>query len=186
MSVEKKITTVAEYEQFIRLPENRDRRFELIDGEIVAVSPTEEHGTIISLLTIHAGGYVLRNRLGRWSVETRYRMPNDDANARIPDASFTSSARLQPVVKRGAVPHMPDLAVEVRSPDDDLDDLRAKVAYDLANGSRLAWLLLPEDEAIEVHQPGEPVVVLSRDDTLTGGAVLPGFALPVRALFDLG
>lgn len=76
---------------------------------------------------------------------------------------------------------MPDLAVEVKSPDDSLRALRDKARYYLANGCRLVWLVLPDKQIIEVYTADKQP--LTEADTLTGGEVLPGFALPVRQVF---
>lgn len=46
MVIQTRRYTVAEFEQVIALPENQDRYFELIDGEIVEKMPTEEHSVI--------------------------------------------------------------------------------------------------------------------------------------------
>ncbi|MCK6580553.1 MAG: Uma2 family endonuclease [Anaerolineae bacterium] len=45
MTDRERLYTAEEFEQFIRTPENRARRLELIEGEIVErAMPTEEHG----------------------------------------------------------------------------------------------------------------------------------------------
>jgi hypothetical protein len=49
-TVKEQIHTVEEFEAFIQRPENADRLFELIDGEIVEKVPTEEHGVLALLL----------------------------------------------------------------------------------------------------------------------------------------
>jgi hypothetical protein len=36
---------------------------------------------------------------------------------------------------------------------------------------------------VTVHEPGKPPRTLTADGVLDGGDLLPGFALPVRALF---
>ncbi|MEO8393156.1 MAG: Uma2 family endonuclease [Chloroflexota bacterium] len=46
MAIQKQLYTIEDFEQFITQPENRDRRFELINGEIVEKMPTESHGII--------------------------------------------------------------------------------------------------------------------------------------------
>ena len=46
---------------------------------------------------------------------------------RLPDVSFIAGER--PVVKKGSIPQMPDLAVEVQSPDDSPADMRAEAAF---------------------------------------------------------
>ena len=77
---------------------------------------------------------------------------------------------------------MPDLAVEVKSPDDSLSKLREKAAYYLANGTLLAWLVYPKKRLVIVLTP-DSEEILTEDDTLDGGDVLPGFTLPVRDIF---
>jgi Uma2 family endonuclease len=85
-------------------------------------------------------------------------------------------------VKKGSVPEMPDLAVEVKSPDDSLKLLRDKAHYYLANGTRLVWLVIPEKRLVEVYTPDDEQI-LTEEDTLSGEDVLPGFTLPVRDIF---
>lgn len=43
--------TTAAFEQFIALPENADRRFELIAGEIVEKMPAQFHAAIVQLIS---------------------------------------------------------------------------------------------------------------------------------------
>jgi hypothetical protein len=46
MVVGKKLHTVEEFDEFIARPENRDRLFELLRGEIVEKVPTQQPGLI--------------------------------------------------------------------------------------------------------------------------------------------
>jgi Uma2 family endonuclease len=176
-------TTVEQFERFIERPENVDRRFELIDGEIVEMSPSELHGVIAAIIAARLLIFVEEFGLGRVAVESRYQMPGDNENARLPDVSFTSKARALPIVERGSVPQMPDLAVEIRSHDDKLKQLREKAAYYLANGSRMVWLVRPEKHMVEVYRPDSVMQSFSEEQTLDGGDVLPGFKLLVRDIF---
>jgi len=77
---------------------------------------------------------------------------------------------------------MPDLCVEIQSPDDSLKLMREKADFYLANGSRLVWLVYPSKQLIEVWTATEQAI-LKLEDTLTGGDVLPGFAVPVKRFF---
>jgi Uma2 family endonuclease len=180
--------TIEEFEAFIALSENADRRFELIDGEVVEKVPTEEHGVIVSIINGEIYVYLKRNPIGRVAVEARHKMPDDRRNSRIPDLAFTSAERALPITRQGAVPQMPDLAVEVKSPDDSINLLRAKAAYYLANGSRMVWLVYPEQRLVEVYRLDVDVLLLvdneERHDVLDGGDVLPGFELPLRDIFS--
>ncbi len=180
MGIREKLYTVEEFEAIADAPENTDRLLELIDGELVEKVTTEEHGMITGNLYVPLWTFVTTNRLGRVVIEARHRMPDDPHNARQPDLSFR--AGLTPLVKQGAIPQMPDLAVEVKSPSNTLRELREKARYYLANGTRLVWLILTENQLVEVYTPAEEFI-LGINDTLTGGDLLPGFTLPVRAIF---
>jgi Uma2 family endonuclease len=184
MALEKqKVYTVEEFERFVALPKNDERHFELIDGDIVEKPmPTQEHGRVISLFMKHFFRYFDRNPIGHPDPEVRYRMPGDKRNARQPDLSIVLDVTT-PIVKKGAVPRMPDVVVEVKSPDDSITKLRAKAAYYIANGTRLVLLVYPEQRIIEVYRPDADVQILTERDTLDGGDVLPGFSLAVKDVF---
>jgi len=174
--------TVQDFDAFIALPENADRLFELIDGEIVEKVPTEEHGFLASLLSGEIYIYLKQNPIGRVAVEPRHKLPEDEHNARMPDIAFTSSERALPIVTSGAVPQMPDLAIEIQSPDDAVLKMREKALYYLTHGARLVWLIFPRKQQIEVHT-ADDISVMTVGDTLNGGDVLPGFNLPVKDIF---
>jgi Uma2 family endonuclease len=175
-------TTVEEFERFLCMPENAGRLFELINGEIVEKMPTEEHGVIAINIAYELRGYVKQHKSGRVGVEVRHRMPQDDLNSRLPDLSFTTARR--PLVREGSVPEMPDLAIEIQSPDDTITAMREKADYYLTNGARLVWLVYPHKRLIEVYRPDADIEILLESDTLTGGDVLPGFSMPVTDVFE--
>lgn len=81
-------------------------------------------------------------------------------------------------------PVPPDLAVEVRSPTDRVRTLRVKAERYLELGTALVWLVFPEDQTVEVYTADSDVQVFRVGDVLTGGALLPGFTLPVQAVFE--
>ena len=180
MAVEERLYTVEEFEQIADSPENKDRLLELINGEMVEKVPTQEHGMVAGNIYGPLWNDVSQRKSGRVVMEVRHRMPEDQRNARIPDVSYTAGNK--PLVKKGSVPQMPDLAVEVKSPDDSLKLMREKARYYLANGVRLVWLVIPEKRLIEVYTLTHEEV-LSEVDTLSGEDVLPGFTLAVRDVF---
>lgn len=102
----------------------------------------------------------------------------------MPDAAFTSAARLLPVVEEGAVPLIPDLCIEVQSPHDSPRHMREKAAYYLANGARLVWLVYIKKRMVEVQYPDGEFDIFSEGEVLTGGEVLPDFKMPVAAIFE--
>jgi Uma2 family endonuclease len=183
MAIDKeRIHTVEEFEDFIALPENQDRLFELINGEIVEKMPTQLHALIASLFNLFLGVYMQQNPIGWVFTELRIKLPDDEQNDTLPDVAVVlkENRKLDP---DAPLTYMPDLAIEIQSPGQSEDGLRKKVAHYLANGTRLVWLTLPKKQAIEVHAPGQPVKTFGLDDTLDGGDVLPGFKLAVKDVF---
>ena len=181
MSAQKIDTSLNEFEQFIALPENSERLFELINGELVEKVPTEQHGTIAANATTEFNLYK-RQHGGRVTVESRYRPVDDTRNDRLPDVAYTRPENVEPIVTKGAVLHMPDLILEIKSPSDTYLEMREKALYYLKNGASLVWLVFPERQEVEVHT-ADTVVTFGSDDALDGGNVLPEFTLPVRDLF---
>ncbi len=184
MVVERKLHTIEEFETFIALPDNEDRLFELIDGEIVEKVPTERHSIVTGNTYAALREHVKPRNLGRVVFEVRYRVPGDDHNARLPDVSFTRRERLKPVVDEGVVSQIPDLCVEVQSPNDTARKMRDKAAYYLENGAQLVWLIYPKKRMVEVLYPDGEFDILSGNDTLTGGDLLPDFSILVSKLFE--
>lgn len=173
--------TVEEFEQLFAQAEHGDRLLELIHGEIVEKMPTEEHGIVAGNAVFALRSYVQLHKSGRVGVEVRHRIPNDEWNSRMPDVSYSTARRA--LVTKGSVPTMPDLAVEVQSPDDTIKAMREKATYYLANGAKLVWLVYPRKRIVEVYTADGEIDILHESDTLSGAEVLPDFTLPVAELF---
>jgi Uma2 family endonuclease len=104
---------------------------------------------------------------------------------RAPDVAFITHERLAPTgVPTGYFRGVPDLAVEVVSPNDRYTDVAEKIAEWLEYGVRMVVVVDPRRKAVDVHRPGQPTRTLGMDDTLDGEDVVPGWSLAVRDLFD--
>lgn len=172
--------TADEFEVFADRPENADRLLELNYGTVREKMPTLAHGFMNTRIALLLGKYLEVNPIGELVSEVRHQLPDDDHNAKLPDISFTLNARLTPILERGAVPQMPDLAIEIQSPDDSIREMREKAAYYLANGSQRVWLFFVKARTIEVHQNGAPILVLTGEMKVEGGDLLPGFSVSVN------
>ncbi len=53
----------------------------------------------------------------------------------------------------------------------------------LGAGARLVWVIDPRKRAVIVHRSPSDQTVLSGDDVLDGGDVLPGLRIALRDLF---
>jgi Uma2 family endonuclease len=178
MAVQREKVTLAEFHRLLAADPNR--LLELIEGEIVEKMSTQEHGEIALLLGAAMQQHATKNKLGRVGVEVRHEKEGDDENSRLPDISFVSG--IHPRIREGSVPQMPDLAVEIKSPDDSLKKLREKAHYYLANGTRMVLILDYFKKLIHVITPDDEDTLVE-GETLTCGDVLPGFSMPVRDIF---
>lgn len=188
MAIQKKLYSLEEFERFADSSENREKLLELIDGEIFEKMPTEEHGVVALNIGSAVKLHVKKNHLaGHVGVEVRHRNPVDKRNARIPDVSFRATD--EAAVQRGSVPAMPDLAVEILSPDDEYQDMLEKARFYLHNGSRLVWLAYPKLRTVTSCWLSDDGVMQTRthdiNSTLDGGDVLTDFKLTVKDVFDV-
>jgi Uma2 family endonuclease len=105
---------------------------------------------------------------------------------REPDVSFVSwdhfPGRVLP--NEQILSHTPDLAVEVLSPDNTVEEMKRKRREYFAGGARLVWQVYPEDRRVHVYTAPESFTELTEDQTLDGGEVLPGFTLTIRRWFE--
>jgi Uma2 family endonuclease len=161
-------------------------RYELIEGVLHRMSPAGfEHGEIGSTFVRHLGNFVVPRDLGRVVTgETGFFLSRDPETVVAPDAAFVRADRLPPrAERRGYLDLVPDLVVEVVSPNDRPTEVEDKVARYLAAGARLVWVTYPRRRLVRVHAPGRAPQDLSEGDALDGEDVLPGFRLPVDDIF---
>jgi Uma2 family endonuclease len=169
-------------EEFMALSEN-GKRYELVEGELVDMGqPGEEHGRISKRLDNKLTAHVEANNLGSLYITTGFRLA--PKTVRAPDLAFISASR--PVAKsREAIAVAPDLAVEVISPSDKWSDIIEKVREYQTVGVRLIWLVDPYTPSVHIfHQSDVIQTILSIEAELDGEAVLPGFKVAVKSLFE--
>jgi Uma2 family endonuclease len=77
------------------------------------------------------------------------------------------------------------MAVEVKSPTDSKRAMRRKAEKYLAAGTRLVWLVFPDEQNVEVYVADEDVETVGVDGVLDGKNILPTFRLTVRDLFGI-
>ena len=171
--------------------ENREAVLELAaDGRVIAITPTgsetgSRNGELFFQLKLYA------KLSGDWKAfdsSTGFRLP--DGSVVSPDASLLRLERwqaLSPEERRSFSPLCPDLVVELASPSDEgprgLSALRRKMAAYKANGARLGWLLIPQDQAVEVWPASGSPHRLASADVLDAGAEFPGLQLQLAEIW---
>jgi Uma2 family endonuclease len=174
--------TAAQLSTLLALPENHHRDFELIDGELIEMSPAGMLASLVTnLIAHHLTLHVMAGSLGYiTSAEGGYMLSEQTIVA--PDIGFIARDRMR-VFGNDFFPGAPDMAVEVLSKTDSKRKLRQKAELYLASGTQRVWLVFPEERTIEIYTGNEDVITIGQDGTLDGGDTLPGLLLPVRDCF---
>jgi Uma2 family endonuclease len=171
------------------LARSSETRFEIIDGEIIVMSPNVMRHMRLSkrlfmLMLPHEGE-------GELFFELPYVLEDSRKwvrGALVPDLMVVTAERMQAynaaVVKADNKPLMlvPDLTVEIISPSDRYSNMVRKVLKMLSDGVRAVWLVDPANRKVQVFS-GAVTTILDAEDTLDGGDILPGFSVTVAELF---
>jgi Uma2 family endonuclease len=178
-------TRLVTAEELWAMPNNARR--ELVRGEVRTMAPAGfDHGAVIMNIGVPLGAYVKAHRLGLvLGAETGFVLKRNPDVVRGADVSFVQASRIpaggRPVkFWEGA----PDLAVEVVSPGDTVEEVEEKVTDYLDAGTRMVWEVHPRRKTVTVHRPGSQPTVLRAGDTLDGSDVVPGFRLVVDQAFE--
>ena len=158
---------------------------ELIDGVIIKMSPAGGlHGFIELTLALLVGGFIKEREVGFCMVgEVGIYIRHEPDRIRSADLAVWSYAKLPDGPPAGLVEVVPDLIVEILSPNDRWTDMRQKIDDYFSIGVDTLWIVDPDEETVFVYRTASQRTALRRGDTLAGTGPLTGFALPVSELF---
>jgi Uma2 family endonuclease len=183
------VTTAARLmtaDELLRLPDD-GQRHELIAGELRTMAPTgDEHGGIVVAVIESLGTHVRANRLGRVRAgEPGFLLAQDPDTVRAPDVAFIRRERVRATGKvTGYRPGAPDLAIEIISPSDLYTEVDEKVAMWFAHGAKMVIVINPRRRTASVYRSPTQVTILTEAESLEGADVVPGWTMPVAALFE--
>lgn len=164
--------------------EHPDYRMELVDGEIIVMSPSGlEPDEVAVEIARQLGNWVRPRKLGRVAGSSAgFVLPTPDETVRAPDCSFIRAERL----KRSTMSFAqlaPDLVFEVVSQTDSPSKLRQKIQAFLRLGTQVGVLVDPRTRTLEVYRPGAAAVSLHDGDVLSLPDLLPGWEMPVDSIW---
>lgn len=173
-----------EPEELLAMPDGD--RYELIDG-----IPREKHmgaqsDEIALLIGSELNAFVRSQKLGRvYGSQTGYQcFPNAPKMVRMPDTSFVAAGRLEgDRTPEGYITIPPDIAVEVVSPNEEYEEVEAKVAANRSAGVKLIWVVSPKSKTVLIRRLDGTCAEVSEAGELSGEGVLPGFTCTVADLF---
>ena len=161
--------------------------YEVVDGRIVQKTVGVYEVEIANILTQFLGNFARTHGLGRAVVEMIFIIDRDRNLQRRPDVAFVSHARwpVQRRAPKSAVWDLvPDLVVEVVNPSNTADQVQEKIhEYFMARVSRV-WVVYPRQKEVYVYASPTQIEVLQLGQELDGGDLVPGFRLPLAALFE--
>jgi Uma2 family endonuclease len=162
--------------------------YEIIDGQRVELPPMSVYATWVASLLVNELAFFARmHPIGRPFPEMLFRLPLNGSRNRRPDVAFVTFERWpidRPIPAKGnAWDVVPDLAVEVTSPNDFADEIMQKVIEYFQAGVRLVWIIYPQQRLVHVYESPVRIRGLAHTDELDGGSVLPGFRVPLANLF---
>ncbi len=176
--------TDEQFEEICR--HNRDLRLERsARGELIIMPPTggetgERNAGIIGQLwqwnqSTHLGHV--------FDSSTGFKLPN--GAIRAPDVAWIKRDRwlaLTPAQRQKFIPLCPDFLIELRSPSDELADVRAKMREYQENGLQLGWLLDPKTRTVEIYRAQQVPDLVMNPASLSGEPILPGFSLDLTGI----
>ena len=177
--------TVTDEELMLMSSQNPELRFECnANGTLETMPPT---GGISGNREIKAGAYLLNwvesQDLGEvFSSSTGFRLAN--TAVRSPDAAFVAKRRLPDAwdEEDKFINLAPDFVIEIRSKNDSLAKLKAKMEEYISNGVQLGWLIDSKNQQALVYRRDGSITQYPATAVLSGEDIVPDFTLALRKL----
>ncbi len=179
-------------EEFVRLYET-EGPFELINGERIPLSPAVAgHNSVAKV--VYDALFLHDPEQVAYAVHSEAAFVMEESTdwvkgSRTPDVMVFRADRLaaykaeHPDWRRKPFILVPDLVIEVISQNDKYTEVEAKVDGYLEDGVQIVWVFDPKPKTVTVRSENS-YSKFTVKDTLTGGNVLPGFEIAVKAIFE--
>jgi Uma2 family endonuclease len=161
-------------------------RQELVGGRLLEMEPPgAEHGAVAMRIALLLAPAVDQSGLGIvFGSEVGFHLASDPDTVRAPDVAFIARERVPATgIPRGYWPGPPDLAVEVVSPNDRASTVEAKALDWLAAGTRAVIVVHPPLRTAMVYRSRYDIRILTADEPLELGDVVPGWSPLVGEFF---
>lgn len=171
-------------DELLLLPDD-GLRHELVRGKLTSKPlPGMQHGLTVAGFGASLGTFVKNHNLGRTMTRSGYVLSFNPDTVRAPDVSFVHRDRIEKnEIVEGYRSGAPDLVVEVISASDGYTEVEEKLMGWLEGGCQLVMIVNPYLHVVKSYWSPEEVTVYEVGDVLNGGAVVPGWELPVDELF---
>ena len=165
-----------------------DLLYEVVDNQVRELPPMGvEEGLLASTLMRILSNFAWNAGLGEVVSEILFLLIAAKKLQRRPDLAFVSFQRWprgRRVPNSAAWEVVPNLAVEVVSPTNLANEVLERIEDYFRSGVERVWVIYPTVAKLYDYDAPSSVRILTRDQTLEGGALLPGFQLPLTELFE--
>lgn len=156
LQIANKIITLAE---FLQIPETKPV-LEYIDGKIIEKPmPQGQHSIIQTELTPAINTVLKPSQIGRAFTELRCTF---GGRSIVPDITVFLRERI-PRYENGKIANSfliaPDWTIEILSPEQNQIKVTKNILHCLKYGTKLGWLIAPEDETVLVFYPQQQIEV---------------------------
>ncbi len=176
------------HEQFWNLVQsNPDQPMEQdANGAIILMSPTGSgNGRRNSKINYQLTDWNEEHQLGEvFDSSSLFRLP--DGSAVSPDTAWILKSRWDQLTleqQEAIAPICPDFVIELRSKNDNLADLQAKLGKYLSNGTQLGWIIDPYAKQVHIYATGQQPLILDQPTEVVGSHCVSGFVLDLREIF---
>ena len=161
------------------------RTCELIDRCLVEKAMGASESLIAGILIQYLRNYLDARPLGI-ALSSDGTIKLEQGLVRAPDACFISWDSIgSDDFPEAAFPLLPiDLAIEVVSRSNTVKEIARKIDEYFAHGTKLAWVIDPKKNVVDVYRSPTDKKRLAEGQTLRAPKVLPGFSIPVSKLFS--
>ena len=117
----------------------------------------------------------------------QFSVPDDPNQVRGADGVYVPAEQYARVTwdEQTYFPEVAHLVIEVISPSETATDVVEKVQDYLAGGARRVWCVYPCLRTVHIHDADAAMHVVRWDANLTDEELLPGFVLPLSAIFSV-
>lgn len=137
-------------------------------------------GELIVRLSAKLLSWIEPRQLGRVMVQTSFWLPNGEVS--VPRLAFISRERLRQIPVSYPV-LVPDLVVEIKSAFDPQGLVQEKIQLFINQGTSLGLLVNRDEQTVACYRPGNEMIRLGNEDTLTAPELFPGWELAVSELW---
>jgi Uma2 family endonuclease len=176
---------MATEDDVLKAESHTGRVCELIDGVLVEKAMGYYESLIAAEIIYLIKAFLRQHNLGIVLGEagTLRILPNQ---VRVPDVCFVAWDRLpNQQLPREPIPALaPDLAIEVLSEGNTEQEMLRKLHDYFTAGVRLVWYIDRRTRSARSYTAEDAVTEVGESESLSGGAVLPGFEMSLGTLFD--